>query len=208
MTNGARPLLEVLERSRALGFLGPGPVEPHIDHARALVAVVSAPERFLDLGSGGGLPGLVAAVEWPDSAGALLDAHERRCRFLEGAVADLGLADRIEVVQGRAEELARRPQLRAAFDLVLARSFAPPAVTAECAAGFLRVGGQLVVSEPPGAEAPERWPAEGLAELGFDPAGIRRTTGAAAAIMELRSASDRWPRRTGLPAKRPVWGRR
>ena len=54
------------------------------------------------------------------------------------------------------------PSLRAAFDLVVARSFGAPAVTAECAVGFLATGGHLAVSEPPEPEA-DRWPPEGLA---------------------------------------------
>ncbi|MBN2621748.1 MAG: class I SAM-dependent methyltransferase [Acidimicrobiales bacterium] len=141
----------VLERSRRLGYLGPGSLRVQIDHARGFAAGLGTPpQRFLDLGSGGGLPGLVLALHWPASQAVLLDASARRCAFLAEAVAELGCDDRVSVVRARAEDAGRRPELRGAFDAVVARGFGPPAVTAECGAPFLVVGGHLVVSEPPG----------------------------------------------------------
>ena len=204
---GAALLRDVLEESRRLGLLGPGSVEAQIEHARSFAAAVpEIPARFLDLGSGGGLPGLVLARAWPDAVGLLLDAGARRVAFLESACRQLGIADRITTLQARAEEAARRPELRSAFDLVAARSFGAPAVTAECAVGFLANGGHLAVSEPPEPEA-GRWPPEGLAQLGFAPAEIRRAEGASVAMIRLTTPpADRWPRRTGIPTKRPLWG--
>ena len=119
----------LLERSRELGFLGPGPVEPHIEHARRFAAALArAPTgRALDLGSGGGLPGLVLVVAGQRRDWCLLDANERRTEFLAGG----GRCARIwpigsPCVRGRAEELAHDPTLRGQFDLVVARSFGTP----------------------------------------------------------------------------------
>jgi 16S rRNA (guanine527-N7)-methyltransferase len=202
----------VLRRAQDLGFLGPGPVDRHIAHALELAACIPAgAERGLDLGSGGGVPGLVLAEARPEVPLVLLDAGQRRCRFLREAVAELGLTDRVEVVQDRAESAARRPELRELIDVVVARSFGPPAVTAECAVGFLRVGGRLVVSEPPEpAELcdipdPGRWAEDGLEALGLTPptrAGGRRGS---FVWFEKHRADHRWPRRVGIPAKRPLW---
>jgi 16S rRNA (guanine527-N7)-methyltransferase len=204
----ATGLAGVLVRSRELGFLGPGSVEEQVEHSRALGRLLGTfAGRFLDLGSGGGLPGLVLLDLWPDSTGLLLDAQERRCRFLAEAVSELGWESRAEVRCGRAEILAREAGLRGAFDLVIARGFGPPAVTAECGVGFLRVGGSLVVTEPP-ADSPGtgRWDPEGLALLGFGPATVRRAERAGIAEMSLeRMVEDRWPRRDGAPGKRPLW---
>jgi 16S rRNA (guanine527-N7)-methyltransferase len=201
-------VLAVLEESRELGLLGPGPAARQYSHARDLAAAIgSFGGEFLDLGSGGGVPGLVLAEQWPDARATLLDAQQRRCAFLEQAVDRLGLRGRVDVVCGRAERLAREPGLRAGFDLVVARSFAAPAVTAECAVGFLRASGRLVVTEPPTADDPEeRWPVEGMAALGFgSPVLVRHgETGAMTAAL-LVEASDRWPRREGVPGKRPLW---
>src|SRR3546814_3548101 len=90
----------------------------------------------------------------------------KRCAFLREAVEALGADERVEVVEGRAEEIGRG-EMRRVVDAVIARSFGPPAATAECAAPLLRAGGLLVVSEPP--EALDRWPEDGLAMLGMAP---------------------------------------
>jgi 16S rRNA (guanine527-N7)-methyltransferase len=208
----ALPVLrDVLEEARRLGFLGPGSVDGHLSHAEGFAAAVDgdvgeeAPNRFLDLGAGGGVPGLVLALRWRASRGELLDASTRRTAFLDAAVVRLGLADRVRVLQARAEVAAHEPGLRSAFDLVTARGFGPPAVTAECAVGFLRPGARLAVSEPPESRG-DRWPADGLARLGLGPAEVRHIGAATVAVMRLGESPDpRWPRRTGIPTKRPLW---
>lgn len=195
-------LLEQLRRSQALGFLGPGPVETHVEHARAfLAALEGVAGTVVDLGSGGGVPGLVVGRARPDLHLVLLDAMAKRCRFLEAAVVALDLD--AEVVEGRAEEVARG-SLRGAASAVLARSFGPPAATAECAAPLLRVAGRLIVSEPPAGVG--RWPAEGLAELGLVPAA-RLTVGEATVqvLDQVAPCPARYPRRVGLPTKRPLF---
>lgn len=265
-------LLEVLRDGRALGFLGPGPVAPHLAHARAFGRVVaracsdddlgvpsmatpeeeprrparrvrsSGPGRVLDLGSGGGLPGVVLAVVWPGTTVVLLDAQHRRAAFLTEAVRRLGVATRVEVCEGRAEVLGHRAALRGSFDAVVARAFGRPAVTAECAAPFIRPGGVLVVSEPPPrAEASEpagggpapcagvqsdaptdvpigdggdvqraaghggRWPRAGLAQLGMDAAVPVGDEFRFVVVRQETACPERFPRRVGLPAKRPLF---
>jgi 16S rRNA (guanine527-N7)-methyltransferase len=168
--------------------------------------------RALDLGSGGGVPGLVLAEARPELSWVLLDAGRRRCRFLREAVAELGLTGQVEVVDDRAESAARRPELRDQMDVVVARSFGPPPVTAECAVGFLRLGGRLVVSEPPEAGKPsgtspngDRWPEDGLETLGLTRPRHGGGSGGSFAWFEKDRVDERWPRRVGIPAKRPLW---
>jgi 16S rRNA (guanine527-N7)-methyltransferase len=90
---------------------------------------------------------------------------------------------------------------------VVARSFGSPAVTAECAAPFLEVGGILVVSEPPDRGASVRWPVEGLADLGLAPvaSGGHRGRFGYQVVEKQVPTPDRFPRRTGIPAKRPLF---
>jgi 16S rRNA (guanine527-N7)-methyltransferase len=206
-------LIEVLERSRDLGFLGPGAVRVHVDHAAGFAAGIhAAPRDFLDLGSGGGVPGLVLARRWPDSRAVLLDARERRCGFLREAVRDLDLGGRVAVVWARAEEAGHRDYLRGVFDLVVARGFGAPAVTAECGAPFLRVGGTLAVSEPPedceaeaAPDASDRWVAGGLARLGLA-VGRSWTDGYRyRALDQVQPCPPRYARNPGVPAKRPLF---
>ena len=206
-------LLEVLGEARGLGLLGPGPLDPQIGHARGFAWAVSTagiepPETVLDLGSGGGLPGLVLAAEWPRTRITLLDAGERRAEFLRRAVQRCGIEDRATVVCGRAEEVGREAARRAGYQLVVARSFGPPAPTAECAAPFLEVGGALVVSDRPagaGTDDEERWSEDGLAALGMGrPVEVRGEYGFVV-VPQVSPCPDRFPRRVGVPAKRPLF---
>jgi 16S rRNA (guanine527-N7)-methyltransferase len=196
-------LLEQLERARGLGFLGPGPVTEHLDHAQGFVAALEpVTGRVLDLGSGGGVPGFPVALARPDLELVLVDASAKRCAFLESAAQALGLAARCQVALGRAEVLGRGA-LRGTADAVLARSFGSPAATAECGSPFLRVGGRLVVSEPP--QAKDRWPVTGLRALGLAPLG-RSTSGPRIQVLtQERACRDEYPRRDGVPAKRPLF---
>jgi 16S rRNA (guanine527-N7)-methyltransferase len=184
-----------------------GPAREHLAHARGFLTATGAPPAglSLDLGSGAGLPGLPMALAWPESEWVLLDANERRTEFLRQAVTRLDLADRVNVVPGRAELVARDQHYRSSFALVVARSFGAPAVTAECAAGFLQVGGRLIVSEPP--EPSDRWPAAGLVTLGLRPVQTAGdTTGFRYQVLEqAESCPDRYPRRVGIPTKRPLF---
>ncbi|HYF47578.1 MAG TPA: RsmG family class I SAM-dependent methyltransferase [Acidimicrobiales bacterium] len=190
-------LVAVLEEARDLGFLGPGPVTFHVEHARAyLPALAGVAGAALDLGTGGGVPGLVLAAERPDLAWTFVDAMQKRTAFLARAVAALGLE--VAVRTDRAEALA---DLRASQDAVVARSFGAPAVTAECAAPLLRVGGRLVVSEPPDGE--DRW--EGAALLGLGTPERRPGPPALVVLTQVAPCPARYPRKTGQPSKRPLW---
>ncbi len=199
-------LLGVLAEAQTRGLLGPGPLEAPIRHARAFASLLPTDHPgqadVLDLGSGGGLPALPLALTWPASRWTLVDAMRRRTSFLEEAVHALGLGARVDVITARAETLPAA--WRGRFDAVTARGFGPPAVVAECSAPWPRGGGPVVISDQPGGGT-ERWPAEGLALLGL----VReRSTVGPPALTGLRLASacpDRFPRRTGIPLKRPLW---
>ena len=199
-------LMDVLGRSRELGLLGDGGLEVHVRNALAFLPEIDSSSRVLDLGSGGGVPGLVLAVVRPDLTIVLLDATQRRAEFLIDAVDTLGLGERVTVALGRAEELARWPQWRRQFQVVTARSFGPPAVTAECAVGFLEgPGSRLLVSEPPG-ESTSRWPADGLLLLGLTRGSRTSSDGTTIQRLDvIEPCDERFPRRVGVPTKRPMF---
>jgi 16S rRNA (guanine527-N7)-methyltransferase len=207
-------LPDLLAEARAAGFLGPGPLERQVRHAEGFAAIAhrlagGGPARLVDLGSGGGLPGLVVAVGWPEATVALLEANGRRAAFLRRAVDRLGLASRVSVLEDRAEVCGRQADLRAAFDGALARSFGRPAVVAECAAPLLKPGAWLVVSEPPRAEAENergpRWPPEPLRQMGLEPAEVVHEDFEYRTLRQVEPCPDRFPRRNGIPAKRPLF---
>jgi 16S rRNA (guanine527-N7)-methyltransferase len=158
----------------------------------------------MDLGSGGGVPGLALALALRRSNWVLLDGSATRSTLLAEAVRRLGMDDRVTVIGVRAEDAGRGP-LRGSFDGVLARSFAAPAVTAECAAPFLRLGGILVVAEPPGEPLGGRWDPDGLAFLGLR-TELRSQAGTAwQSFRQVAPCPSRYPRRVGVPAKRPLF---
>lgn len=201
-------VIDVLEEARDLGFLGPGPVGVHIDHAHGFAAAAEplCPGRVVDLGSGGGVPGLVLAMTWPTADVALVDSSERRTVFLGRAVERLGLGPRVSVVRARAEDLGRDRRWRGRADAVVARGFGPPAVVAECGAPLLRVGGRLIVSEPPSPRG-DRWPVSGLAQLGLGVHGVvSGETASMAVLVQERPCPPAFPRPSGRPAKRPLFG--
>lgn len=201
-----QPLLDVLEQARDIGLLGPGPVEAHLDHAGAWAAALDpAPESFLDLGAGAGVPGLAFLLAWPDAVATFVDARTRSVEFLASAVEQLGWESRVTVVEGRAEELGREPGLRERFPLVVARGFGSPPETAECGSAFVAPGGRLTVSEPPGGDT-DRWPPAGLTGLGLRPARTVVEPRASFVVLDkVETLADRYPRRVGKPHHRPLW---
>jgi 16S rRNA (guanine527-N7)-methyltransferase len=199
-------LLELLGIARDRGFLGPGDVAFHVEHARAFLPLLDDGDRVLDLGSGGGVPGLVLVDERPDLVVTMLDANLRRTAFISEAVDALGASERAVVLNGRAEDLGRDVARRGRFDRVVSRSFGPPAVVAECSAPFLRVGGRLIVSEPPEDGGTSRWDPSGLAEVGMVPGPLVEHPPATLRLIEqAERCPDRYPRRTGVPTKRPLF---
>lgn len=219
-------LVSVLEQSKSQGFLGPGPVADHIDHAmrfaRALAAYskrepgwlpTDRPVRLADLGAGGGLPSLPLLVSpgvgdgahledvvFARSPAVLIDGSDKRCRFLEWAGRELGLSDRTEVWCARAEELGHEPRARFQFDLVLARSFGPPASTVECGAPLLVEGGLLAVSEPPGGRD---WPTDGLARVGL--VAVSEPGESIALFRRDGAIDDALPRRIKIQRRQPLF---
>jgi 16S rRNA (guanine527-N7)-methyltransferase len=200
-----------LDQSRAFGFLGPGQIAPHIAHAlgfvEALVSVspeLAQPGRsFVDLGAGGGLPGLVAALALPFSTWLYLDVNVRRTGFLSSCIESLGIADRVEVRCERAELTSQNPLYRERFDGLVARGFAGPPITAECGAPLLALGGVFVISEPP--DEIDRWPEEGIAQVGLSSVSVIQQNHRFFVARKTAHTPQKFPRRVGIPEKRPLF---
>lgn len=187
-----RDLIEALERPHRLGTIG-GDLEEQLAHCASFSSVlgqvvgtrgdrsVAHERRFVrgvDLGTGGGLPGLALAQLHPEMNWTLVDMRTARADEVERIVLRLGLSSRVEVRGIEAQRLAHEPAHRGRYDVVVARAFGAPSLVAECAAGLLRTGGVLLVSEPPadasgtagdgaGPSPLDRWPRDGLRQLGF-----------------------------------------
>ena len=151
-------LHETLRLAQRLGFFGSGAIDGAIAHAEHFTAAVPADARVLyDLGSGGGLPGLVIATARPDIDVFLVERRQTRADFLRRAIGRLGVGDRVEVLTADVGTLVRDPAVAGSVDVVTARGFAHPEILAPLASVLVRPGGLIVVSDPPGAAAHRRW---------------------------------------------------
>lgn len=155
-------LEQVLRESQRLGFLGARPIPEVVAHARSFVqALDPVTGSVIDLGSGGGVPGLVIAHDRPDLSVVLADRRAKRTDFLRRVVSRLKWEERVEVVAGDVSSMVDRTPHT--FDAVVARGFGPPDATLSIASALVRVGGRAVISEPPSGD---RWDPDLLAELG------------------------------------------
>lgn len=155
MTDDA-PLLAALATIQSRGAIGEASLTRAVEHADHFVRALPPDTRTLvDLGSGGGLPGLVIAVRRPDVHLTLVERRATRADLLRRAVVALGVGAHVDVAGEDVAVTARR--LAGTVDVVTARSFAAPEITARWAGELLRPGGRLIVAEPP-QDDPARWP--------------------------------------------------
>lgn len=177
-------LIETLRDAQRLGFFGAAPIESAVLHAEAFVAAIGpvpAGSQLIDIGSGGGLPGLVIAASLPHASITLMDRREKRTDFLRRAVKRLGF-DAVMVVTADVDRWSRdvATGARPTYDIVTARGFGPPSTTLTYARRLVDVDGMIVISEPPSGD---RWPPELLERLGVEsvPCGsVRRFVARAA----------------------------
>ena len=167
------------------------------------------PRRAVDLGSGGGVPGIVLAMARPDVAWTLVDSVGKKAAAMRGFVAELGLPN-VAVVAARAEEIGHQPEHREAYDLVAARALASLPVLTEYALPLVEVGGHLLAWK--GRLAGDELDAGGRASatLGGEVPTVEPVGHEALAdhrfviVPKVRPTSPRYPRRPGEPARRPL----
>jgi 16S rRNA (guanine527-N7)-methyltransferase len=130
--------------------------ERHVEESLALLEAMTPAVgwRVVDIGAGGGIPGLVVAVMRPDLAVTLVEADRRKAGFLVHVAGLLDL-DNVTIAARRAEEMGRDPEHRARYDAVVSRAAAPPPLLVELAMPMMRVGASLwaLVSDAPAAAA-------------------------------------------------------
>jgi 16S rRNA (guanine527-N7)-methyltransferase len=175
-------------------------------------AGVQAARTLIDVGSGGGLPGIPLSIAAPHLQVTLLEATEKKVRFLEHVRTQLNL-ENIEVLHARAEDIGLRPEYRETFDLTTARALASLPVVLEYCAPLVRVEGTILAMKGR-LSTPELLQAEAASsELGVAlqavqtvrylerlPQKERRLV----VLQKVRPTPEQFPRRVGLPKKRPL----
>jgi len=165
---------------------------------------------LLDVGTGGGIPGMVLAIACPDLNVFLLDATGKKVAFLDDVRRELDLPN-VTTLHGRAEEIGHQPRFRNGFDLVTARAVSALPTLLELGLPFLRTGGHMVL--PKGLDI------DGELDAGFRAAAIlgaeilssdvlppsESTIETRLVLVRKTSITPRaYPRRAGIPAKSPL----
>jgi 16S rRNA (guanine527-N7)-methyltransferase len=182
-----------------------------VDPLRAIEPIDSTGQRtMLDIGTGGGLPGMVLAIACPEFSTYLLDSTGKKIAFLDDVVRELGL-ENVTTIHARAEEIAHQPRYRNAFDLVTARAVTTLPALLELALPTLRTNGTMLL--PKGVEIEEEL------EAGRRAAEILRGEIVSAELLpdigstvetrlviarKLATTPSAYPRRSGMPSKNPL----
>lgn len=167
-------------------------------------------QSVIDVGTGGGFPGVPLAIVFPEKEFVLIDSLNKRIRIINDLCAKLGIAN-VRAVHGRAEELARRKDMRESFDLCVSRAVANMSTLSEYCLPFVKVGGCFMAYKGPDcdrelAEAEnavrllggrvDRIESPSADGLDFDHRII--------VISKEKNTMSKFPRKAGTPSKEPI----
>jgi 16S rRNA (guanine527-N7)-methyltransferase len=209
-TNYRDLLLSANERFNLTRITDPDEIEVRL-FADSLSLVPQLPTdatSLLDIGSGGGVPGLALAIVRPDIDVTLLDATAKKVRFLAETAEALGL-DRVTALHGRAEELARDRQHRERYGAVTARAVARLVTLVELALPFVTVGGCAILPKGSAAadELSEARYAIGVLGGRARPLVSTPVEGTTLVVIDKRKPTPAaYPRTTGVPNRSPLTG--
>ena len=183
------------------------PADELVDDSLVLLEHLGDARTVVDVGSGGGLPGLPLKIARPDLNLTLVEADQAKAAFIVRTCAALGLHG-VEVLARRAEAVGRDPLYRETFDLVVARALAPMPVLAELCLPLVRVGGRLLAQKTESEDLAIA--AHAIEILGgalrrvvAAPSAVR-TAGTVVIIDKVRSTPSAYPRRPGVPARKAL----
>ncbi len=171
-------------------------------------------ERIIDVGTGGGFPGIPLAIASPDKDFILMDSLNKRLKIIDELCEEIGIKN-VTTVHARAEELAKNKTHREKYDLCVSRAVANMAVLSEYCLPFIRVGGYLLSYKGPDAKREiqdaknaltilggrvEKICDGNLEEFGIDH-GIDHKI---VIIKKIKNTPSKFPRKAGTPAKEPL----
>ena len=176
----------------------------------AAVPEFSKKAKILDVGTGAGFPGIPLKITFPDTNVTLLDSLNKRVLFLQEVTDSLGLK-KITAIHDRAEDAARKPELRGRFEIVVSRAVAALPVLAEYTLPFLREGGYLICYKTPEAEKELEEAAHAISVLGGGKSSIYEytlpgtdITRSFIVIKKIKATPKAYPRKAGTAKKNPL----
>ena len=191
------------------------PAEFRIKHNADSLMCVDFPEfqsakNIIDVGTGGGFPGIPLAVYAPDKHFTLLDSLNKRLRIIDELADGLDISN-ITLVHGRAEDVARNREHREKYDLCVSRAVSNLATLSEYCLPFIKVGGYLLAYKGPGADQEVKDAEKALKTLGGSLVDIRETSmeeygldHRILVIKKVRNTPKAYPRKAGTPLKEPL----
>jgi 16S rRNA (guanine527-N7)-methyltransferase len=183
------------------------PAAELIDDSLVLLNFLGDAGRLVDVGSGGGLPGLALKLARPDLHVTLVESDQGKAAFLVQAAAGLLLKD-VEVIGRPAEEVGRDPRYREIFDVAVARALAPMPVLAELCLPLVRVGGRLLAQKTEKEEVSGAIHAIEVLGGSLDSIAAARsqarTEGTVVVVRKVSATPAEFPRRPGVPRRRPL----
>lgn len=178
-----------------------------IDDSLVLLNFLDDAGRLVDVGSGGGLPGLPLKLARPDLHVTLVESDQGKAAFLVQAAARLLLSD-VEVVARPAEDVGRDTRYRESFDVAVARALAPMAVLAELCLPLVRVGGRLLAQKTEKEDVSDATHAievlGGSLDMVAAARSQARTEGTVVVVRKVAATPAEYPRRPGIPRRRPL----
>ena len=189
------------------------PEEFQIKHFADSVLVTRCSEyqsadRILDLGTGGGFPGVPLAILDPEKEFVLVDSLLKRLKIIDELTGELGISN-VRTIHGRAEDLGRNAELRETFDLCVSRAVADLSVLAEYALPFVKVGGYFIAYKGSDCDAEVRNAGKAIRVLGGETVRIDKADKAGlehnlVIIKKIKETSGKYPRTAGKPGKSPI----
>jgi 16S rRNA (guanine527-N7)-methyltransferase len=172
--------------------------------------MIGADLRLIDVGAGGGFPGLPLKIALPAIKLVLLEATAKKAAFLHHIEQSLNL-DNVEILVGRAEEIAHKSQYREQFNIVLSRAVAPLATLAELTLPFCTIGGSLIAQKKGAIFLEISRATKAINILGGSRPSVKGINLAELTdhrylvlVDKVTPTPQKYPRRPGIPSKRPI----
>ncbi len=206
-------LLEWNERMSLTSITDPEriAVEHYLDSIAPLAFnLIGDGMSVVDVGTGAGFPGLPLAILAPFASFTLIDATRKKVTYLQTVCSELGLTN-VEVVWGRAEELAHERDFRGGFDVAVTRALGALDIVWECTLPFVKVGGVVIAYKGSKVDEELKIGKQTAPLVGGEVKEVHRfklpTTEINRTLViatKVSSTPQRFPRRPGIPEKRPL----